>query len=104
MADKHEITSLRDELKQTRVSLTSWQESWKQAKAACDAWKIEAEQAIKRAESIEKEREKLSKERDKVCFILYLSLCHLIVVRGTSQRSRSKDKNISVITSVNRRG
>lgn len=44
-----ELLSLREELKQTRMQLASWQESWKQVKHACDAWKKEAEDMSERA-------------------------------------------------------
>ena len=39
---------LHEELRQAQQSLVSWQESWKQAKAACEAWKKEAEEATSR--------------------------------------------------------
>ncbi len=53
----------KEELKQTRAHLASWQDSWKQAKQACDAWKREADEARVRAE---KEKERSSKEREEV--------------------------------------
>ena len=40
---------LREELRQTHQTLLSWQESWRQAKAACEAWKKEAEEVTARA-------------------------------------------------------
>lgn len=46
---------LREELKQSKVQLNQWQESWKQAKNACDAWKKEVEEVSKRAQQ-EKEQ------------------------------------------------
>ena len=56
-SEKSEIAMIREELKTTRAHLTQWQESWKQAKAACDAWKKEVEEVNKRSQQ----------ERDKVC-------------------------------------
>ena len=43
-----EVAALREELRQTKTHLTSWHESWKQAKQACDAWKREADEANNR--------------------------------------------------------
>ena len=49
--DKSESSAaiLRDELRQSQQSLVSWQESWRQAKAACEAWKKEADDVATRA-------------------------------------------------------
>ena len=44
--DKFEVSALKEELKQSQAQ---WQESWKQAKQACDAWKKEAEEAHSKA-------------------------------------------------------
>lgn len=59
--EKQEIHSLKEEIKQSRAHLSSWQDSWKQAKQACDAWRKEAEEASSRA-SKEKERSAREKE------------------------------------------
>lgn len=40
---------LREELRQAQQSLSSWHDSWRQAKAACEAWKNEAEEVTTRA-------------------------------------------------------
>lgn len=47
--EKSESAVLREELRQAQQNLASWQDSWKQAKAACEAWKKEAEEVTARA-------------------------------------------------------
>lgn len=39
-----------------KTKLASWEESWVQAKQACDAWKKEAEESIKKAKQAEKDK------------------------------------------------
>ena len=46
--DKSDV-AVWEELRQARQHLSSWQDSWKQAKAACEAWKKEAEEVASRA-------------------------------------------------------
>ena len=66
---------LREELRQAQQNLASWQDSWKQAKAACEAWKKEAEEvtararleregAIRRIEQVSQRRQKGGGESD----------------------------------------
>lgn len=66
--DKSE-SMLREELRQAQQNLSSWQESWKQAKAACEAWKKEAEEVTTRAgRRIEEVRgEQRGEGREKYC-------------------------------------
>ena len=61
--EKTDVLNLRDELEQTKASLSSWQNSWKQAKEACDAWKKEAEDNNCRAKG---EKEEAVKTIDEV--------------------------------------
>ncbi len=58
-----ELLLVKEELKQARAHLSSWQDSWKQAKQACDAWKREAEDARHRTD---REKERNVRERDEV--------------------------------------
>ncbi|XP_044309955.1 RING finger protein unkempt homolog isoform X3 [Varanus komodoensis] len=44
-----ELARLRQELDEANSTIKQWEESWKQAKQACDAWKKEAEEANDRA-------------------------------------------------------
>lgn len=61
--EKTEVLNLKEELEQTKASLSSWQDSWKQAKDACDAWKKEAEDSSCRAKG---EKEEAVKTIDEV--------------------------------------
>lgn len=51
-----EIQRLSEELMAAKTKLASWEESWVQAKQACDAWKKEAEESIKKAKQAEKDK------------------------------------------------
>lgn len=48
-----EIQRLSEDLMAARTKLASWEESWAQAKQACDAWKKEAEESAKKAKEAE---------------------------------------------------
>ena len=51
-----EIQRLGEELMAAKSKLASWEESWVQAKQACDAWKKEAEESMKKAKEAEKDK------------------------------------------------
>ena len=57
---------LREELKQTKSTLSNLQESWKHAKQVCDAWKVEAEGANTQTQMVERERDNLLRKMEKV--------------------------------------
>jgi hypothetical protein len=46
-----EVQRLSEELMSARTKLASWEDCWVQAKQACDAWKKEAEDSIKKAKN-----------------------------------------------------
>ncbi|XP_032221082.2 RING finger protein unkempt homolog [Nematostella vectensis] len=46
-----EVHRMGEELMAARSKLASWEDSWVQAKQACDAWKKEAEESIEKAKS-----------------------------------------------------
>lgn len=48
-----EIQRLSEDLMAAKTKLASWEESWAQAKQACDAWKKEAEESAKKAKEAE---------------------------------------------------
>lgn len=60
--EKVEILTLKEELQHTKASLSSWQDSWKQATEACDAWKKEAEDNSCRAKGEKEEAFKVIDE------------------------------------------
>jgi hypothetical protein len=64
--EKQEVAILREELKQAKNSFTTLQESWKHARQACNAWKIEAEGAATQAQMIERDRDNLIKKMEKL--------------------------------------
>ena len=57
------VSALREELRQSKAAVLSWQESWRQAKQACDAWKKEAEDVVMRGRH---ERDMLLKRIEEV--------------------------------------
>ncbi|KAI8508275.1 hypothetical protein Bbelb_145150 [Branchiostoma belcheri] len=61
-----EVQRLQDELNACRTKLQSWEESWQQAKQACDAWKKEASEYAEKAKAAEKEKLQAIVERDEL--------------------------------------
>ncbi|XP_031210681.1 RING finger protein unkempt homolog isoform X1 [Mastomys coucha] len=59
-----ELARLRQELDEANGTIKQWEESWKQAKQACDAWKKEAEEAGERASAAGAECELAREQRD----------------------------------------
>ncbi|PNI32222.1 UNK isoform 2 [Pan troglodytes] len=59
-----ELARLRQELDEANSTIKQWEESWKQAKQACDAWKKEAEEAGERASAAGAECELAREQRD----------------------------------------
>lgn len=69
-----EVHRLNEELMSARAKLASWEECWLQAKQACEAWKKEAEESMKKAkESHNDKLEALSKLSEVcACSMFYL--------------------------------
>ncbi|XP_060108116.1 RING finger protein unkempt homolog isoform X4 [Heteronotia binoei] len=59
-----ELARLRQELDEANSTIKQWEESWKQAKQACDAWKKEAEEANDRASTATMECELAREQRE----------------------------------------
>ncbi|XP_014663186.1 PREDICTED: putative E3 ubiquitin-protein ligase UNKL isoform X2 [Priapulus caudatus] len=59
-----EVQKLREELISNRAKLASWEESMHQARTACEAWKREAEDAMRRAKLTEHEKQQGMHERE----------------------------------------
>uniref|UniRef100_A0A8C0UWG9 Unk zinc finger n=1 Tax=Cyanistes caeruleus TaxID=156563 RepID=A0A8C0UWG9_CYACU len=59
-----EMARLRQELDEANGTIKQWEESWKQAKQACDAWKKEAEEANDRANTANMECELAREQRE----------------------------------------
>ncbi|XP_075759764.1 RING finger protein unkempt homolog isoform X5 [Pelodiscus sinensis] len=59
-----ELARLRQELDEANSTIKQWEESWKQAKQACDAWKKEAEEANDRASTANMECELAREQRE----------------------------------------
>ncbi|OXB81123.1 UNVERIFIED_CONTAM: hypothetical protein H355_005053 [Colinus virginianus] len=59
-----ELARLRQELDEANGTIKQWEESWKQAKQACDAWKKEAEEANDRANTANMECELAREQRE----------------------------------------
>ncbi|XP_032094838.1 RING finger protein unkempt homolog isoform X3 [Thamnophis elegans] len=59
-----ELARLRQELDEANSTIKQWEDSWKQAKQACDAWKKEAEEASDRASTATVECELAREQRE----------------------------------------
>ncbi|KAK7507793.1 hypothetical protein BaRGS_00000758 [Batillaria attramentaria] len=59
-----EMQRLREELTATRGKLAEWEGVYNQAKCACEAWRREAEESVKRSKAAEDERLQAVKQRD----------------------------------------
>lgn len=70
--EKVEILALKEELQQTKASLSLWQDSYKQIKEACDAWKKEAEENSCRAKGGKEEAVKVIDEVKKPILNMYM--------------------------------
>ena len=62
----NDLQRMNEELMNARSKLASWEESWTQAKQACDAWKKEAEASAERAKQAEQEKEEAAAKREEV--------------------------------------
>ncbi|XP_012554518.3 putative E3 ubiquitin-protein ligase UNKL isoform X2 [Hydra vulgaris] len=56
LSNSFDIQRSSDEIISLRSRLASWEESWNQAKIACDAWKREASEQSDKAQSAEREK------------------------------------------------
>ncbi|XP_064634085.1 RING finger protein unkempt homolog [Lineus longissimus] len=63
-AASNEVQRLREELSSNKAKLASWEEGIAQARSACDAWKKEAEESIRKAKAVEEEKSMIAKQRD----------------------------------------
>ncbi|KAL3876957.1 hypothetical protein ACJMK2_034733 [Sinanodonta woodiana] len=51
-----EVQRLREEMMTTKAKLEHWEQAYSQAKCACEAWKKEAEESVRKAKFAEEER------------------------------------------------
>ena len=97
-----EIQRLNEEVLAAKTKLASWEDSWAQAKQACDAWKKEAEESAKKAKQADQDKleaiikkEEVSlllKHNRKLCFetfVLWYNkiLCQLVIKNLTQNTS-----------------
>lgn len=61
-----EIQRLNEDLMAAKTKLASWEESWAQAKQACDAWKKEAEESAIKAKEAEQEKVEAIMKKEEV--------------------------------------
>ena len=62
-----EIQRLSEDLMAAKTKLASWEESWAQAKQACDASKKEAEESAKKAKEAEQNKVEAIMKKEEVC-------------------------------------
>lgn len=66
----NEIQRLSEDLMAAKSKLASWEESWAQAKQACDAWKKEAEESAKKAKEAEQNKLEAIMKMEEVIFVV----------------------------------
>ena len=54
-----EVQTLREELVLAKTKLSNWEQSWRQARSACEAWRKEAEDAKYHVQTVEQEKHKV---------------------------------------------
>ena len=54
-----ELQMLKEELALARSKLSNWEQAWRQARSACDAWRREAEEAKYHMQTMEQEKQNL---------------------------------------------
>lgn len=59
-----EVQRLRDELNTLKSNLSHWEEAYSQAKSACEAWKKEGEESVRKVKLAEDEKLQTTKQRD----------------------------------------
>ncbi|XP_064608189.1 RING finger protein unkempt homolog isoform X2 [Liolophura sinensis] len=55
---------IQEELNMYKKKLASWEDGYSQAKSACDAWKKEAEESVRKAKAAEEEKQQILRQRD----------------------------------------
>lgn len=66
----NEIQRLSEDLMAAKNKLASWEDSWAQAKQACDAWKKEAEESAKKAKEAEQNKLEAIMKMEEVIFVI----------------------------------
>ena len=66
----NEIQRLSEDLMAAKNKLASWEDSWAQAKQACDAWKKEAEESAKKAKEAEQNKLEAIMKMEEVIFVV----------------------------------
>lgn len=66
-----EVQRLNEELLSAKTKLASWEDSWAQAKRACDAWRKEAEDSAEKARIAEQEKLQEVLKKDEVIILYY---------------------------------
>uniref|UniRef100_K1PTD5 RING finger protein unkempt n=1 Tax=Magallana gigas TaxID=29159 RepID=K1PTD5_MAGGI len=61
-----DMQKLREEFQHYKTRQEHWEQAYSQAKSACEAWKREAEESLRKAKSAEEEKAQAFKQRDEV--------------------------------------
>ncbi|XP_048757730.2 RING finger protein unkempt homolog isoform X3 [Ostrea edulis] len=59
-----DMQKLREEFQHYKTRQEHWEQAYSQAKSACEAWKREAEESLRKAKSAEEEKSQALKQRD----------------------------------------
>ena len=70
LSNSFDIQRSSDEIISLRSRLVSWEESWNQAKIACDAWKREASEQSDKAQAADREKMQTLIKLGEVCSLL----------------------------------
>ena len=71
---------LSEEVISLRSKLTSYEETWNQAKQACEAWKREANEQSENAKTLDRERMQLQIKLADVCTMNVLDSVEIIIM------------------------
>ena len=84
--------SVSEQLANAKRRLGLWENSWQQAKNACEAWRKEVDESSKKMRDMEQEMEKIKLEKSKVstaCVSSFLSNCTTVVANSILRNPRS---------------
>lgn len=77
-----DVQRLTEEVITLRNKLASWEDSWNQAKMACEAWKREATEQNEKAKAADRERVHYAMKLGEVCVFLYIDRVSIHILKA----------------------
>jgi len=81
-----DVQRLTDEVLMLRNKLASWEESWNQAKMACEAWKREANEQVEKAKAADRDRIQYAMKLGEVSCLTSLEGSDVVFLLQTNAR------------------